>query len=430
MEEVEDEPLFCDRVAGIDIGKKMIMVTVRVPSEARKGGRQQETREFGTTRRELLALADWLRAWQVEKAGMESTSDYWKPVYFLLEREGLDCTLYQASQVKTLPGRPKTDKLDSAWLAKVTERGSLAGSFVPPEDIRRLRTHTRYRRKLVQMRTAQKERCEKLLEDAHLKLSSVISDIHGVSGRDMLRAVAAGERNPRVLAEMARGVMRRKTTRLEEALDCEFFTEEHAFILTMMLDSIDELTAQVEVLDQKITEMCAPYERQIARLDAIPGFGVTTAQDLIAEIGIDMSVFPTAGHLASWARQTPRVAESAGKRKGKNATGRGNPYIGGALGEAAISTGRTQTFLGAKYRRLNTHMPKKKAQVAIMRTQLVIAHALLSDPAAEYQASVPTTTSEERTPAAAPAATPGPWNASATRSPSRPPTPKPASTSP
>src|SRR6266702_5369949 len=201
MEEAEDEPLFCERVAGIDIGKKMIMVTIRVPSEARKGGRQQETREFGTTRKELLALADWLRCWQVERVGMESTSDYWKPVYFLLEREGFDSTLYQAPQVKVLPGRPKTDKLDSVWLAKITERGSLAGSFVPPEEIRRLRTHTRYRRKLVQMRTAQKERCEKLLEDAHLKLSSVISDIHGVSGRDMLGAIAAGERNPKVLAD-------------------------------------------------------------------------------------------------------------------------------------------------------------------------------------------------------------------------------------
>jgi Transposase len=261
MEEVEDEPLFCDRVAGIDIGKAEVMVTIRVPSETRKGGRQQETRKFGTTRRELLALADWLRAWQVERAGMESTSDYWKPVLFLLEREGFDCLLYQASQVKALPGRPKTDKLDSAWLAKVTERGSLAGSFVPPEEIRRLRTHTRYRRKLVQMRTAQKERCEKLLEDAHLKLSSVISDIHGVSGRDMLRAII----------------------------------------------------------------------------------------------------------------------------KGKNATGRGNPYIGGTLGEASVSVGRTQTFLGAKYRRLCTHMPRKKAQGAIMRTQLVIAHALLSDPEARYE---------------------------------------------
>ncbi len=385
MEEVEDEPLFCDRVAGIDIGKKTIMVTVRVPSETRKRGRQQETREFGTTRKELLALADWLRCWQVERAGMESTSDYWKPVYFLLEREGFDCLLYQASQVKALPGRPKTDKLDSAWIAKITEQGSLAGSFVPPEEIRRLRTHTRYRRKLVQIRTAQKERCEKLLEDAHLKLSSVISDIHGVSGREMLGALAAGERDPKVLAEMARGVMRRKTAQLEEALDCSFFTSEHAFILAMMLDSIDQLTGQIEVLDEKITQMCAPYEHQISQLDGIPGFGVITAQDLIAEIGTDMTVFPTGGHLASWARQTPRVTESAGKRKGKNATGRGNPYIGGALGEASISVGRTQTFLGAKYRRLCTHMPKKKAQTAVMRTQLVITHALLSDPDARYE---------------------------------------------
>jgi transposase len=385
MEEVEDEPLFCERVAGIDIGKKMIMVTIRVPSEARKGGRQQETREFGTTRKELLALADWLRCWQAERVGMESTSDYWKPVYFLLEREGFDCTLYQASQVKALPGRPKTDKLDSVWLAKITERGSLAGSFVPPEEIRRLRTHTRYRRKLVQMRTAQKERCEKLLEDAHLKLSSVISDIHGVSGRDMLGAIAAGERNPKVLADKARGVMRGKIKKLEEALDCSFFTEEHAFILQMMLDSIDQLTAQITVLDEKIAEMCRPYERQIEQLDDVPGFGITTGQDLIAEIGTDMGVFPTAGHLASWARQAPRVTESGGKRKGKNATGRGNPYIGGTLGEASISVGRTQTFLGAKYRRLCTHMPKRKAQVAIMRTQLVIAHALLSDPDARYE---------------------------------------------
>jgi transposase len=385
VEEVEDEPLFCERVAGIDIGKAMVMVTLRVPSETRKGGRQQETREFGTTRRELLGLADWLRCWGVERAGMESTSDYWKPVLFLLEHEGFDCLLYQASQVKALPGRPKTDKLDSVWLAKLTERGSLAGSFVPPEEIRRLRTHTRYRRKLVQMRTAQKERCEKLLEDAHLKLSSVISDIHGVSGRDMLGAIAAGERNPKVLADKARGVMRGKIKKLEEALDCSFFTEEHAFILQMMLDSIDQLTAQITVLDEKIAEMCKPYERQIEQLDGIPGFGITTAQDLIAETGTDMSAFPTAGHLASWARQAPRVSESAGKRKGKNATGRGNPYIGGTLGEASISVGRTQTFLGAKYRRLCTRMPKKKAQGAIMRTQLVIAHALLSDPEAEYE---------------------------------------------
>jgi transposase len=385
MEEAGDEPLFCERAAGTGIGKAIISVTVRVPSETRKSGRMQETREFGTTRRQLLELADWLRTCQVEKAGMESTSDYWKPVYFLLEREGFDCDLYPASRVKALPGRPKTDKLDSSWLAKITERGTLAGSFVPPEEIRRLRTHTRYRRKLVQMRTAQKARCEKLLEDGHLKLSSVISDIHGVSGRDMLNAIAAGERDPRILADKARGVMRGKIGKLEEALDCAFFTEDHAFILAMMLDSIDSLTAQIGVLDGKIAVLCEPYERQVAQLDGVPGFGVTAAQDLIAEIGVDMSVFPTPGHLASWARQAPGVKESAGKRKGKNATGRGNPYIGGTLGETAASVGRTQTFLGAKYRRMCTRMPKKKAQGAIMRTQLVIAHHLLSDPEARYE---------------------------------------------
>jgi transposase len=293
-------------------------------------GVKLSTVAVGTVRRDLLALADWLRCWGVTRAGMEPASDYWKPVFFLLKGEGFDCVLYQASQVRALPGRPKTDKLDSVWLAKVTERGSLAGSFVPPEDIRRLRTHTRYCRKLVQARTAEKERCGKLLEDAHLKLSSVISDIHGVSGRDMLTAVIAGERDPRVLAEMARGRMRRKTARLEEALDCSFFTREHAFVLQMMLANIDHLTAQVAVLDERIAVLCRPYERQIAQLDAIPDFGAT-------------------------------------------------------LGETAASAGRTQTFLGAKLRRLCRHMPRKKAQAVIMRSQIVIAHALLSDPEASYQ---------------------------------------------
>jgi transposase len=385
VEEVEDEPLYCDRVAGTGIGKAVISVTVRVPGETRRGGRMQETREFGTTMRQLPALADWLRCHRVEKAGMESTSDYWKPVYFLLEREGFDCDLYPASRVKALPGRPKTGKLDSAWLAKITGRGSLAGSFVPPEDIRRLRTHTRCRRRLVQMRTAEKGRCEKLLEDAHLKLSSVITDIHGVSGREMLRAIIAGERRPAVLAEMARTRMRRKITQLTEALDCSFFTGDHAFILEMMLDSIDQPGARVAVLSEKIAQMCEPYERQIARLDGVPGFGVTSAQDLIAEIGVDMGIFATPGHLASWARQAPGVRESAGKRKGSNAAGRGSPCIGGTLGETAACAGRTQAFLGEKYRRMCRHMPKKKAQGAISRTQLVIARRLLSGPEAGYE---------------------------------------------
>jgi transposase len=385
VEEVEDEPLFCERVAGIDIGKAAVMVTIRVPGDSRKGRRQQETREFRAVRKDLLGLADWLRCWGVTKAGMEATGDYWKPVYFLLEREGLDCVLYHASQVKALPGRPKTDKLDSAWLARITEQGSLPGSFVPPEDIRRLRTHTRYRRHLVQACTAEKARCEKLLEDAHLKLSSVISDIHGVSGRDMLTAIIAGQRDPKVLAQMARTRMRGKIRQLEEALDCSFFTEQHAFILQMMLGNIDHLGDQVRELNAKIAELCEPCTRQITQLDAIPGFGVITAQDIIAETGTDMNVFPTAGHLCSWARRCPQVTSSAGKRKGNNATGRGNPYIGAALGEAAVNAGRTQTFLGTKYRRLVRHMPKKKAQGAISRTQLVICHTLLSDPDATYQ---------------------------------------------
>ena len=238
------------------------------------------------------------------------------------------------------------------WLAKVTERGSVAGSFVPPEDIRRLRTHTRYRRRLTQARTAEKQRAEKLLEDAHLKLSSVISDIHGVSGRDMLRALAAGERDPRVLAEMARGVMRRKLAALREALDCSFFTGEHAFVLSMMLDNIDHYSAQITVLDEKIAALCEPYERQVAQLDAIPGFGVKTAQDLIGEIGVDMTVFPTAGHLCSWARRPPASrSPAAGAREGAPPA-RATPTSAATLGEASASVGRTQTFLGAKLRRL------------------------------------------------------------------------------
>ena len=384
MHEVEDEPLFAERVAGIDIAKAEVMVTIRVPVDTGSGRRQQETRSFRATRKDLLHLADWLRSWGVTRASMEATGDYWKPVYFLLEQEGFDCQLYHAAQVKALPGRPKTDKLDSVWLAKITERGALPSSFVPPEPIRRLRTCTRYRRHLTQARTAEKQRCEKLLEDAHLKLSTVITDIHGVSGRDMLTAIIAGERNPTVLAQMARTRMRGKIRQLEEALDCSFFTAEHAFALAMMLANIDHLTAQISELSARIDALCEPYLHQISQLDAVPGFGIITAQDIIAEIGTDMTVFPTAGHLASWARRCPQVTSSAGKRKGSNATGRGNPYIGAALGEAAVNAGRTSTFLGAKYRRLVKRMPKKKAQGAVSRTQLIITHALLSDPNAVY----------------------------------------------
>src|SRR6266496_876531 len=358
MQDVEDEPLFCERVAGLDIAKAGVEVTIRVPSDTTAGRRQQETRGFGTTRAELESLGDWLACWGVTRAGMEATSGYWKPVCFALESRGFDCQLYNAAQVKALPGRPKTDRADSVWLARITERGSACSSFVPPEPIRRLRTHTRYRRHLTQARTAEKQRVEKLLEDGHLKLSSVIADIHGVSGRDMLDAIAAGQRDPKALAQLARGRMRGKIRRVEEALDCSFFTEEHAAVLAMMLAAIDHYTTQIQALTEKIEELAAPYLRQVQQLDAVPGIGQVCAQDIIAEIGTDMTVF---------------------------ATGRGNPYLGAALGEATISAGRTQSFLGAKYRRLTRRMPKKKALVATGNSMLASIHALLSDPDASYQ---------------------------------------------
>jgi len=384
MHEIEDEPLFAERAAGIDIAKAGIEVTLRVPSDTRAGRRQQETRSFGATRRELLSVADWLRAWGVTKVGMEATGDYWKPVYFVLESQGFDCVLFHAAQVKALPGRPKTDRADSVWLARITERGSLPSSFVPPAPIRRLRTHTRYRRHLTQARTAEKQRVEKLLEDGHLKLSSVISDIHGVSGRAMLEAIIAGERNPKVLAQLARGTMRGKIRRLEEALDCSFLTQEHVAILAMMLAAIDSFTTQIDELTARIEILAEPYLRQIQQLDAVHGAGITSAQDVIAEIGVDMTVFPTAAHLVSWAKWCPQVSQSGGKRKGSNAAGRGNPYLSAALGEASMSAGRTPSFLGAKYRRLAKRMPKKKALVATGNSILAIFHALLSDPAATY----------------------------------------------
>ena len=371
-------------MAGLDIAKAGVEVTVRVPGDTAAGRRRQETRAFGTTRRELLDLAAWLACWEVTKAGMEATGDYWKPVFFLLESQGLDCELYNAGQVKALPGRPKTDRADSIWLARITERGMIGSSFVPPEPIRRLRTHTRYRRHLTQARTAEKQRVEKLPGDGHLKLSSVISDIHGVSGRDMLDALAAGQRDPKALAQLARGSMRGKIGRLEEALDCSFFTDHHAAVLAMMLAAIDYYSTQIEALTATIEALTAPWLRQLEQLDAVHGIGPICAQDIIGEIGTDMTVFPSAAHLVSWARWSPQVKQSAGKRKGSNSTGRGNPYLGAALGEAVIGAARTPSFLGARYRRLARRMPKKKALVATGNSMLTIVHALLTDPDIDY----------------------------------------------
>jgi transposase len=280
---------------------------IRTPHPDKPDRRRQETREYATTTGALLGLADRLRAMEVTLVVMEATSDYWKPVFYLLEAEGFECWLLNAKHVKNVPGRPKTDKLDAVWLAKVAERGMCRPSFVPPKPIRRLRDLTRYRRTLVRDRTREKQRLEKLLEDAQIKLSSVASNIHGVSGRAMLEALIAGERDPKVLAQMARARMRTKISQLEEALRGHF-DDHHALICQMMLERIDDLTARIDELTDTIEEATAPYTAQITQLDQVTGIGTTAAQDLIAELGVDMSVFPTAAHLVSWAKFAPGPA--------------------------------------------------------------------------------------------------------------------------
>ena len=280
------------RVAALDIGKAELTACVRVPHEDKPGRRRQEVRTVATTTRSLLELRDWLICQGVTLCVMEATSTYWKPPFYLLE-DAIECWVVNARDVKNVPGRPKTDRLDAVWLAKLAERGMLRPSFVPPPWQRELRDLCRYRRTLVQERTREKQRAEKLLEDTQIKLSSVISDIFGKSGRDMLDALIAGQRDPHVLAELARGSMRGKKSVLQEALTGHF-RDHHGYLLAMMLDRIDALTAQIEELTGRIDEAIAPFAHQVAQLDEIPGVGKTGAQELIAEIGTDMARFPTA----------------------------------------------------------------------------------------------------------------------------------------
>jgi transposase len=383
LEETNDTQEIIARVAALDIGKAELVCCVRVPGAGKRGKRLQEVATYKTMTRSLLTLADRLGALGVTRVVMEATSDYWRPVFYLLEAHGFQVWLVNARDVKHLPGRPKTDKLDAVWLCKLAERQMLRPSFVPPPAIRRLRDLTRYRADLVGVRTAEKNRVEKLLEDAQIKLSVVASDIFGVSGRDMLAALIAGERDPKALAQLARSRLRAKRTQLEEAFTGHF-SDHHAFLLQTMLSRIDQASADIAELDRKIEAEIAPFAAVADRLDEITGVGRTAAQVIIAELGTDMGRFPTPGHLVSWARFAPGVKQSAGKRKGKATTGHGNPYLARVLGEAAVAAAKTDTFLGERYRRIARRRGAKRAIVAVGRSILVIVWHLLADPDLRY----------------------------------------------
>jgi transposase len=397
------DPEIVARVAAVDVGKDAGVVCVRVPRASTTA--QRDTRVWTVPSRTtaIMSLADQLAELNVERVVLEATSDYWRPFYYLLEAHGLTVWLVNARDVKNVPGRPKTDKLDAVWLAKLNERGMLRASFVPPVEIRQLRDYTRLRSDLIGDRTRHAQRVEKLLEDALIKLSSVATSIMGVSGRVMLHAMIDGERDPRVLAELAKGRLRTKRIALIDALTGRF-DEHHAELVDLLLSQIDSLTAQIELLDTRIEQLLADipaaqapamaatgnsgpapeYLSAVERLDEITGVGRHAAQVIIAEVGLSMAVFPTCGHLVSWAKLAPRTIQSgASTRTGR--TGKGNHYLKAVLGEAAAVAARGNTFLGARYRRLAKRVGKLRALVAVSRSILVIVWHLLADPTTRYR---------------------------------------------
>jgi transposase len=364
VEQTEEPVELVARVCALDIGKATVMACLRVPHEDHPGRRWQEVREYATRVPALLELADWLRSQSVELVAMEATSSYWKPLFYLLEAEGFTCWLLNAKHVKNVPGRPKTDRLDAVWLAKVVERGMCRPSLVHPKPIRRLRDLCRYRRSLIRERTREKQRLEQLLEDAQIKLSSVISDIFGVSGRQMLAALIAGQRDPKTLAQLARGKMRSKLAVLEEALTGHF-DDHHGLLCRLMLERVDAVTATIDQVTAEIDRLISPFAHQVAQLDEITGVGVVAAQELIAEVGVEMGCFPSAAHLVSWAKFAPIDHQSAATKK-RGATGGATPgwpppsarssprsraptpssaSATGAWSDAAASTGRSSPLV-------------------------------------------------------------------------------------
>jgi transposase len=363
------------RCAGLDIGKDEVVACVRVPDGAR--GRRQELRTFKTFSSGLEALADWLTEHGVTQVVMEATGQYWKPCWYVLEECGLELLLVNARHVKILPGR-KTDVADAAWLAELLEHGLLRGSFVPPAPIRELRDLTRYRKRLVQAHTAECQRIHKTLEDASIRLGSVAADVLGVSGRAMLRALLAGERDPKVLAGLARGRLRSKLPELRQALRGRF-SAHHALLLRLALEHVEQLERSIAELDTEVDRVIAPFAQARDRLDTITGVGKRAAECIIAEIGVDMSVFPTAAHLASWAGRCPGNNVTGGKRR-SGRTRQGNLWLGEVLVECAWAAARTRdTYLSAQFWRLARRIGKKKAAMAVGHSILVIAWHLLAN---------------------------------------------------
>jgi transposase len=307
---------FVERCAGLDVHKDSVAATVRVPGE--EGQRLQETRTFSTTTGGLVTLADWLSGYGVTLVGMESTGCYWKPVYYLLE-EHFECWLLNAQHLRKVPGR-KTDVADSSWICQLVEHGLVRASFVPPKPIRELRDLTRYRKTQIEERSREVQRLDKVLQDAGIKLSSVASETLGVSVRRMLDAFVAGTHDPEVLAELAKGRLRRKLPALREALTGRFRSEHHGLLVSQILAHVDYLDETIAFLSARIEQVIAPFSQERELLETIPGVARTAAQVLIAEIGVDMSVFPSDAHLASWAGQCPGNHESAGKRRSRQTT--------------------------------------------------------------------------------------------------------------
>jgi transposase len=362
-----------ERPAALDVHKEQVTACVRVPGAGR--AREQHVAEFSTTVGGLLTLRDWLVAHRVEQVVMEATGVYWKPVWAVLEDE-FECVLVNARHVKQVPGR-KTDVSDAAWLCQLAEAGLLRASFVPPKPIRALRNLTRYRKTQIQERSREANRLHKALEDTGVKLDCVATDILGKSGRDMLDALVQGTTDPEVLAELARGKLRKKIPALKQALEGRF-DHMHSVWIGAILAHLDFLDEQIASLSETIGEQIAPFEQAVELLRTIPGVQRRTAEVIIGEIGIDMSVFPTAGHLASWAGQCPGNDQSAGKRR-SGRTRKGSKWLDWALEESAMVAARSNdVYLAAQYARLRPRRGHKKALGAVKHSILIACWHMLS----------------------------------------------------